>query len=426
MSDQKQSAPALGAAQPGTAALPGAPAPSGAIPAVGPELPAMIAAIVALGPLTLSMYTPSMPAIARDLGASSSLVQATLSIYLVGFAVAQLAYGPLSDRYGRRRVLLGGLLVFVAGTAMCGFAQSIGSLLVGRLVQAAGACAGPVLGRAMVRDVYPREQGARVLAFVGMALAVAPALGPLAGGYLQVWFDWHAIFAALAAAGLMLLAFVALRVPETNLHPDRHALQARRVAANYRAVLSNPAFLGYTALASGTLGALFAYHSAAPFLLIDLVGVQAHHYGWLSMITVAGYGSGSFLATRIGHRLGIDRTLAVSAGFGIAGVGLFLALSLVLPAGVATIMGPVAIFTTGLGMGLPSAMAGALAPFPRIAGTAAGLMGFAQMGMGALGSVLSARLGVGSPVPVSVSLVLLVLSGCVPWYLLVWRRRGPR
>lgn len=413
MSDLKQSPPAGAAENPVLAAM-------------GPGLPAMITAIVALGPLTLSMYTPSMPAIAHDLGASSSMVQATLSVYLIGFAVAQLAYGPLSDRFGRRRVLLGGLLVFVAGTAMCGLAQSIGPLLAGRLVQAAGACAGPVLGRAMVRDVYPREQGARVLAFVGMALAVAPAIGPLAGGYLQILFDWHAIFAVLGAAGLLLLAFVALRVPETNLRPDRHALEVGRMAANYRAVMSNPVFLGYTALGSGTLGAIFAYHSAAPFLLIDLVGVEAHHYGWLSMITVAGYGFGSFLATRLGHRLGIDRTLVVSAALAIAGTGLFLAFALTLPAGVATIMGPVAILTTGVGMGLPSSMAGALAPFPRMAGTAAGLMGFAQMGAGALGSVLIAGLGVGSPVPVALSLVLLVLSGTLLWYLLVWRRREGR
>lgn len=383
----------------------------------------MVTAIVALGPLTMSMYMPSMPAIARDLGASPSMVQATLSIYLIGFAVAQLAYGPLSDRFGRRRTLLGGLLVFIAGTAMCGFAQSIDSLLAGRLVQAAGACAGPVLGRAMIRDVYPRDQGARVLAFVGMALAVAPAVGPLIGGYLQVWFDWHSIFAVLGAAGLALLAFVALRVPETNACPDRYALEAGRMAANYRAVASSPAFLGYTALASGALGGLFAYHAAAPFLLIELVGVEVHHYGWLSMTTVGGYMFGSFLATRIVHRLGIDRTLVASACVSLAGAGLFLVLAFVLPAGILTIMGPVAVFTTGVGMGLPASMAGALAPFPRMAGAAAGLMGFAQTGMGALGSILTARLGVGSPVPAGVSLTVLTLSGCLLWYLLVWRRR---
>lgn len=384
---------------------------------------AMVSATVALGPLTMSMYTPSMPAITQALNASPGMVQATLSIYLVGFAFAQLVYGPLSDRFGRRRMLLGGLGIFLVGTAACGFAQSIEVLLAARLVQAVGACAGPTLGRAMVRDLFAREQAARALAFVGMALAVAPAFGPLAGGYLQVWFDWHAIFAALGVAGLLLAVLVATRLPETNRNPDPGALAPGRIAANYAALVRSRRFLGYTAVASCTLGSLFTFQAVAPFLVIDLVGLAPQLYGWASMITVAGYLAGSFVATRVGTRLGIDRQILVSAALSGAGLALLLALALAGVVGVLAIMAPMALVTMGMGLALPASMAGAMAPFPRIAGASSALLGFAQMAVGALGSVAVARLGAETTVPAALVLASMGVGGYVAWAALVWRHR---
>jgi DHA1 family bicyclomycin/chloramphenicol resistance-like MFS transporter len=403
--------------------MPDASQPGPALAATPRWLTATLTAVVALGPLTMSTYAPSMPAIADALGTTPGLVQATLGVYLAGFALGQLLYGPLSDRFGRRRMLLLGLVVFVAGSAVCGFAGSIGTLLLGRVVQAVGVCAGSALGRAMVRDVYAREEAARVLAFVGMALAVAPAVGPLLGGQLQAAFDWHAIFAVLGAAGIAAALAVAL-LPETNRDPDPDALRPARLASTYAAIARNRTFLGYCAVGAATLGGLFTYHSVAPFLLIGVAGLSPEEYGWVNLLTVGAYFAGSFVANRFGARIGLDRAVAASAALVLAGAALLLVCSLAAPASVATVMGPVMLWTAGMGLALPNSMAGALGPFPRAAGSASALMGFAQMGVGALGSVALARVGGGTAVPLALVLLALGGAGYGLWFALVWRR-GP-
>jgi DHA1 family bicyclomycin/chloramphenicol resistance-like MFS transporter len=383
----------------------------------------LVAAITALGALTMSMYTPSMPAIAHALGARPGMVQATLSIYLVGFAVGQLFYGPLSDRFGRRPVLILGLIVFVAGSVACGLAESIESLIAARLLQALGAAAGATLGRAMVRDIYARDQAARVLSIIGMALAVAPAVGPVAGGYLQVWFNWHAIFAALGAVGLALLVTVALRMPETNRSPDLHALRPMRIAANYAELMRNPTYIGYMAVGAVALGGLFTFHAAAPFVLMGLVGLTPEQYGWTSSITVAAYLAGGFAANRLVERLGVDRLILASGFLLLAGSSLMLAFSLAHIVTIASVLGPMSLWSMGIGIALPNSMAGALSPFPRIAGSASALMGFMQMGVGAVGSITVARLHDGTVTPPATALLCFAVIGFGLWWRLVWRRR---
>lgn len=389
-----------------------------------PGLTAIVSAIVALGPLTISMYAPSMPSIAHALDTTTGMVQITFSIYLIGLAFGQLLYGPLSDRFGRRRILIVGLLIYVLGSAACFLAGSIEVLIAARLVQAIGACAGPAVGRAVVRDAYSRERAARVMALVGVALAVGPAVGPIIGGYLQIWLGWQAVFVALSAVGAILLMIVAARLPETNGDPDPSALHPRRLVRNYASLLRDRTYLGYVAPAAVTLGGLFAFNAAGPFLLIDLVGLTPDQYGWTGLVTVTGYVLGSYLASRVSERIGLDRMIAASTIFIFAGAALMLGFALGGSAGLATILGPMALWVFGMGLALPNAMAGALAPFPRMAGAASALLGFLQMGAGALGSVAVARFDDGTAVTIGGLLVAMAIVGYLPFHLLIWRRRG--
>src|SRR6266446_10357734 len=184
---------------------------------------ALLTALVALGPMSTDLYLPSLPGLLRHFDADIAEVQLTLSVFLVGLAVGQLVYGPLSDRFGRRPVLLAGLILYVVASAICALAPGVPTLIAARLLQATGACAGPVVCRAVVRDVHGREGAARILSYMGAAMALAPTLGPILGGFLELWFGWRAAFAVMTLYGAAGLVIVALALPETNLAPDLHA-----------------------------------------------------------------------------------------------------------------------------------------------------------------------------------------------------------
>jgi len=249
----------------------------------------LLTALTALGQLSISMYAPSLPAIAAGLDTTAGMVQVTLSVFLISFAVSQLVLGPLSDRYGRRRVLLGGLAVFAAGSLACALAGGIEALVAARAVQAFGACAGASVGRAVVRDLFDRDEAARVMAVMGMAFAAAPAAGPIVGGYLQAAFAWPAVFLFLAALGGVLLMLSAWHLPETNRDRDPDAMRPARMAATYRMIACNRSFLGYSLPPMAWVGGMLAMHACMPFLLIQSLGVSPTAYGWLTLSTVVAF-----------------------------------------------------------------------------------------------------------------------------------------
>lgn len=384
------------------------------------RITALATLFVALGPITLSMYAPAMPALAVALDTTPAMVQLTLTVYLAAFAVAQLVYGPLSDRFGRRPVVLGGMVVFVAGSVEAAFATSIETLLLARFVQAVGACAGPAVARAIVRDLYSGPAAARVLALVGMALTLAPAVGPAIGGYLQTWFGWRAIFLALGLFGVAVLT-AAFFMAETNRRRDPAALDPRRMVANYRRLAVSPAYLGYVAIVACTLGGLLSYVAGSPFVLISIVGLSPEAFGWTSIATTSGYFVGSIAASRLVGRVGIRSLVTAGMLVVLAGGGL-LSLNVAMGwIGVATVVGPMILWTCGLGAVYPSAMAGALQPFPQIAGAASALMGFVQMGSAALGSLAVARLNDGTALAIGVVPVAMGLLGFAVYWLTVGR-----
>lgn len=362
----------------------------------------LIIGLVAIGPLSTDLYLPSLPAIGRALEADVAATQLTLSVYMAAFALVQIVYGPLSDRFGRRPVVLGGIAIYVLASAACAFAQSIEALIAARALQAAGACAGVVLGRAIVRDVYGREGAARMLALVGSVMAFAPAAGPVLGGIVEVNFGWRWNFALLVALSAMLLAVLALRLVETNKQLDPKAFELARMRRNYATLLADRRYLGYALCVAFGYGGLFAFISGSSFVLIGDLGLAPDTYSYFFLACVVGYFTGAQLAAHLTLRLGIDRMLVLGAaikllgGFGMLATTLsgFVSADLL---GAGLLVAPMALYMVGMGMGMPNGQGGALGPYPQMAGVASALMGFLQMACAALVGIAFGHLHDGTP-----------------------------
>jgi DHA1 family bicyclomycin/chloramphenicol resistance-like MFS transporter len=377
-------------------------------------LTALLAALTAVGPLSTDMYLPSLPDIARDLNASTSQVQLTISSYLIGFACGQILYGPVSDRHGRKPVLLAAVALFCAASIVCMLATSVDMLILARIAQALGGSGAVVVTRAIVRDLYSGARAGRELSVISSVMAVAPVLAPMVGGMLQAAFGWRSIFVLLVVAGVSAFVIVWALLPETLQKRDE-ATSASSMLQSYRIIVSNRVFLAYLGLGFFSYAGLFAWISGASFVLQNLYGLTPLVFGFIFAIATFGYFTGTTIAARIVTRVGLDGMIGIgsvlcAAGGLLAcvsiGLGLISSLSLVIP---------VAIFLAGFGMVLPQSIAGAITPFPERAGAASSLLGFVQqIGAALCGALVASLLGENAW-PLAGAIALM---GCVT--LLVW------
>lgn len=371
-----------------------------------PLLLPLVIVLVAFGPISTDLYLPALPRIGEVFSAGPESVQLTLSVFLAGFAAGMLVYGPLSDRFGRRPVLIGGILVYLLATLACALAQSIEWLIAARFLQALGACCGPVLGRAVVRDLYGASRAAQALSYVAMAMAVAPAAGPVLGGVVTQWVDWWANFVLLLGFGALALAGVLAILPETNRHRDPTATQPRRLVANYAGLLRNRTYLGYVVTVGAGYGGIFAFISGSAFALIGGLGLTPLAYGLCFAAVVGGYMIGSFASARLHGRIPLDGLVHLGNLAMLAGglVGAVLALAGLWS--VAAIVLPMALYLLGCGLVMPNAQAGAIGPFPRMAGAAAAMLGFLQMSAAALLGIVVGQFQDGSPTAMMLAVLL--------------------
>lgn len=385
---------------------------------------ALLTAMIAMGQISTAIYVPSMPSLVDALATTPERVSLTMTVFLAGFAVSQLAFGPLSDRFGRRPVLFAGLFIFIAASMACAAADSIGVLLTGRFFQSMGACAGAVVGRAVVRDVYGRERAARALAYIGVAFSVSPAVSPIIGGYLQAWFGWRSSFAFLTIVGLAIAIATWLLLRETNRHPDPHALHPTGMARNFATLVKSPVFVGNMLAIAFAFAGLMAFVTASPFLLIDGLGLSPAQYGLLTALPTVGTLAGNLSAGMLTLRLGVERMVLAGTLLALTGGALIAAAGLTGHFGVASILVPMAVFLVGWGVVMPNAMAGAMAPYPRMAGAASALLGFVQMAAGALASLITGWLPhVTSQVPLGLVMTAVGAAGLVGFLGLTWPHR---
>ena len=347
-------------------------------------LTALLAALSAIGPLTTDMYLPSLPDIARQLDASTAQVQFTISAYLIGFAVGQIFYGPVSDRHGRKPVLVAAIALYCVASMACALSTSIEMLIVARVFQALGGSGGIVLTRAIVRDIYSGARAGRELSLIGSVMALAPVLAPIAGGLLQTGFGWRVVFFTLVPAGLAGAGIVWALLPETLTTRAAEPVSISSMLRSYRVMARHPAYLAYLAITSASYAGLFAWISGAAFVLQNLYGLTPFDFGVAFALGSIGYMTGSALAARLVVKLGLDSVLGVGGGACAAGgLGMAAAVALGLTSSLSLVL-PVAVYLAGLGMVLPQGIAGAMTPFPERAGAASSLFGFVQQSAAAL------------------------------------------
>jgi len=335
--------------------------------------------LLGLQPITTDLYLPTLPGIQHDLGASVGSTQLTLSVLIVCFGVGQLICGPLSDRHGRRPVLLAGMALYTAASLGSASAQSIQTLIGWRAVQGAALAAAVTCGRSILRDVFMPHEGARVMSRVLGGLGLVAMLSPVAGGLLAQWWGWHAALAASAVYGAATWAYVAWSFDETLSRPNPHATRPGHIWRNWREVGSNPTFRAWTALLCATYGGLFVMLAGSSFVYINMLGTSRATYGLILAANSLTYIAGTLLCRRLLRRHGLRGAVKRGAAFSLAGgVGMSV-LSLLGLHSVWAIMLPQSLFALGHGIHQPCGQTGAVGPFPDKAGAAASLSGFAMM-----------------------------------------------
>lgn len=350
----------------------------------------LLALLTAVGPLSTDMYLPSLPAIGSALDGTTSMVQLTLSVFIAGFAIGQIFYGPLSDRFGRKPILMIGLTGYVAGSVACFFATSIEALIVARFFQALGASAAIVLVRAIVRDLFGGEKAARLLSLMGALMGVVPLIAPLLGAVLEVNFGWRASFAVTSIVSAMLLIVSLIFLPETLAVDKKRQWSFLNMLKDFSVLLRHLVYLRYLVAICLSYGGLFAIISTSSFVFQKHFDLNELQFGLAFSVCVTGYIIGTLVGAHLSGKHDVETLTFMGSGFlAVAGVLLIL-LSFMPVHQVWHLLSPLFISMIGVGIVMPQSMAGALTPFSQMAGTASSLIGFLQNGFAALIGITAA------------------------------------
>ena len=392
---------------------------AGAAPLMSERRVSLLGAIlVAIGPISMALYTPAMPEIVRAFGTTEAAVKMTLSLYFAGFAVAQLVCGPLSDGLGRKPVTFAFMGIYAVASLVAVLAPTVEVLIAARFFQGVGAAAGVAISRALVRDLFTNEQSARIMNLTGLILAAGPALAPTIGGLTMELAGWQAIFLIMLTAGFAIVIVVQIFMHET-VEPDPSRIRPGSLLRSYGTLLATPYFVTSGLIVAGSVGALYTQATILPFILMDDVGLTPSQFGVGMLMQTGLFFAGSLSVRFLMRRTSAWRLVPVGLSFIAAGSLLVPLLLNTAPLSFLSVMGPVGVYAYGIAFVMPAMLTASLAPFPRIAGSASSLGGFMQMGAGLLGGSVAALIG--EPVlAMSTVVPAMVATAILSW--LLWRR----
>lgn len=380
----------------------------------------VLVAMSAIGPIGMHVIVPSLPALQIYFDTEYATVQQAVTFYILFLAIGQLIHGPLSDRFGRRPVILGGIAVFLVGGLVSATAESVTVLVAGRILQALGGCVGVALGRAIVRDLYDRDRAAQMIAWVTMPLVLAPMVAPSIGGLLDAVWGWRACFVFLMVAGAVIWVVVFLRLEETNVHRGQ-AVPARDLVLTYGYLLRRREILGYVFQNACMISTFFAFLGAGPYVAVFVLGLTPSGYAGYFVLVAFGFMIGMWVAGRISGRFGTRRMVWIGNVVAIVGAVVEAACIVLWPQSSLAFFAPMMIITAGSGITLPNAIAGAVNVDPARAGAASGLTGSMQMALGALCSHVIASQMDDSALPVALAVVILTVLAAAFY---AWGVRG--
>ncbi|MFV8256584.1 Bcr/CflA family multidrug efflux MFS transporter [Bdellovibrio bacteriovorus] len=356
----------------------------------------LLASLTAFGPLSIDMYLPAFPAIAENLNVPLSSVQMSLASFFIGLATGQIFYGPITDRFGRKKPLYVGLGIYALASLVCAFTKNVEMLILFRFLQALGSCAGVVISRAIVRDLFTHQETARVFSLLMLVMGVAPILAPFFGGYISEFFGWRAIFALMVIISTSCIVMLAIFLPETH-QPDQR-VHIKDSLKNYVQIIKDRHFMGYALAGGAAQAGLFAYITGSSFVFINLFGIPAKSFGWVFGSNAIGLIACSQINARLLKRLSYD--VILEKIFVVLGVlGAILAMAGIFNWGFWGLAIPLFLFIAALGMTFPNATAGAMATQRKAAGSASALLGTLQYGIAALSSAAVSRLHDGTTLP---------------------------
>ena len=369
----------------------------------------VLVALVAFGAVSTDLYLSSIPDIVKTFNTTPSNGQLTLSLFMLGFAIGQLIFGPISDKFGRQLPLRIGLILFILVSVLCVFADSIYTLLVGRFLQGLTAASGPVLARAIVADSYEKKEAASVMALIAAVMALVPSIAPVIGSWLIYFFEWRVHFVALAIFGVVTFIGCLLVLKETNPSIGESSIRVNQILKKFKSCLANRNFVGYLLCGCAIFGVMFAYISSASFIVIEMLKVKPEQFGYTFMIVVFGYVSGAFTSSKFVKVESISQIIKLGIVIGVLGITGFLVQAFFSLENIFTVMLCAYLCFFAGGLIIANSQMAAISLFTQSAGSASSLFGFIQAGIGALSSYIVGYFYNATLMPMAVTMLICML-----------------